>query len=46
MITAPLLSMFVIPAAYYLLRRRSLSAPGSAHDALTAGEAARILVPR
>jgi Cu(I)/Ag(I) efflux system membrane protein CusA/SilA len=46
MITAPLLSMFVIPAAYYLLRRRSLSAPGSAHDALTAGEAARILAPR
>ena len=46
MITAPLLSMFVIPAAYYLLRRRSLSAPGSARGAVTAGEAARILVPR
>jgi Cu(I)/Ag(I) efflux system membrane protein CusA/SilA len=25
MITAPLLSMFVIPAAYYLLRRRKFS---------------------
>jgi Cu(I)/Ag(I) efflux system membrane protein CusA/SilA len=25
MITAPLLSMFVIPVAYYLLRRRGLS---------------------
>jgi copper/silver efflux system protein len=24
MITAPLLSMFVIPAAYYLMRRRSI----------------------
>jgi copper/silver efflux system protein len=24
MITAPLLSMFVIPAAYYLMRRRAL----------------------
>ncbi|TAN47947.1 MAG: efflux RND transporter permease subunit, partial [Betaproteobacteria bacterium] len=27
MITAPLLSMFVIPAAYYLMRRRSLRQP-------------------
>jgi copper/silver efflux system protein len=25
MITAPLLSLFVIPAAYYLMRRRSFS---------------------
>ena len=28
MITAPLLSMFVIPAAYYLIRRRTMGAPG------------------
>ena len=27
MISAPLLSLFVIPAAYYLMRRRSLSSP-------------------
>jgi Cu(I)/Ag(I) efflux system membrane protein CusA/SilA len=25
MITAPLLSMFVIPAAYYLVRRRAIN---------------------
>jgi Cu(I)/Ag(I) efflux system membrane protein CusA/SilA len=25
MITAPLLSMFVVPAAYYLMRRRGLA---------------------
>ena len=31
MITAPLLSMFVVPAAYLLLRRRRL-APGEHHD--------------
>jgi Cu(I)/Ag(I) efflux system membrane protein CusA/SilA len=30
MITAPLLSMLVIPAAYLLLRRRSLRAPAGA----------------
>jgi Cu(I)/Ag(I) efflux system membrane protein CusA/SilA len=30
MITAPLLSMLVIPAAYLLLRRRSLPAPAGA----------------
>ena len=28
MITAPLLSMFVIPVAYYLMRRRRLSPAG------------------
>jgi Cu(I)/Ag(I) efflux system membrane protein CusA/SilA len=28
MVTAPLLSMFVIPAAYLLMRRRSLNPPG------------------
>jgi Cu(I)/Ag(I) efflux system membrane protein CusA/SilA len=38
MITAPLLSMFVIPAAYYLMRRRSLSAYGSPNPGLEAGE--------
>jgi Cu(I)/Ag(I) efflux system membrane protein CusA/SilA len=30
MISAPLLSMFVIPAAYYLLRRRRLEGRGAA----------------
>jgi Cu(I)/Ag(I) efflux system membrane protein CusA/SilA len=29
MITAPLLSMLVVPAAYLLLRRRRLGAPAS-----------------
>jgi Cu(I)/Ag(I) efflux system membrane protein CusA/SilA len=33
MITAPLLSMFVIPAAYYLMRRRSLRRMGEANAA-------------
>jgi Cu(I)/Ag(I) efflux system membrane protein CusA/SilA len=31
MITAPLLSMFVIPAAYFLMRRRSLNLKGEVH---------------
>lgn len=40
MVTAPLLSMLVVPAAYYLLRRRELPrlaarVRGSAHDATT-----------
>jgi Cu(I)/Ag(I) efflux system membrane protein CusA/SilA len=35
MITAPLLSMFVVPAAYLLLRRRGLPVPGS----IAAGQA-------
>jgi Cu(I)/Ag(I) efflux system membrane protein CusA/SilA len=38
MITAPLLSMFVIPAAYYLLRRRS---PSPARRGGTRGEGGR-----
>jgi Cu(I)/Ag(I) efflux system membrane protein CusA/SilA len=33
MITAPLLSMFVIPAAYYLMRRRQVGAPAIHTDA-------------
>jgi Cu(I)/Ag(I) efflux system membrane protein CusA/SilA len=32
MITAPLLSMFVVPAAYYLLRRRKFSPPERSHS--------------
>lgn len=32
MITAPLLSMFVIPAAYYLMRRHTLAPSHSAHS--------------
>jgi copper/silver efflux system protein len=35
MITAPLLSMFVIPAAYLLMRRRSLAASSREHAAPT-----------
>ena len=32
MITAPLLSMLVLPAAYFLLRRRAMrSSPGPSH---------------
>jgi Cu(I)/Ag(I) efflux system membrane protein CusA/SilA len=36
MITAPLLSMFVIPAAYYLMRRRSRTAPAQVNAAAPA----------
>jgi Cu(I)/Ag(I) efflux system membrane protein CusA/SilA len=35
MITAPLLSMLVVPAAYLLLRRRSLGAPARGQAAST-----------
>jgi Cu(I)/Ag(I) efflux system membrane protein CusA/SilA len=35
MITAPLLSMFVIPAAYLLLRRRALRAAGKVNSVAT-----------
>jgi copper/silver efflux system protein len=34
MITAPLLSMFVVPAAYLLIRRRALRRESGPHDAL------------
>ncbi len=34
MITAPLLSMFVMPAAYLLIRRRALRRQSSSQDAL------------
>jgi Cu(I)/Ag(I) efflux system membrane protein CusA/SilA len=32
MITAPLLSMFVVPAAYLLMRRRAVMRRPEAHD--------------
>ena len=38
MITAPLLSLFVIPAVYYVWKRRHLAAPGT--TAATSGETA------
>ena len=37
MVTAPLLSMFVVPAAYLLLRRRSYRASGRSGDNFGAG---------
>lgn len=41
MITAPLLSMLVVPAAYLLLRQRRLGARGRAADSEARQEAAR-----
>ncbi len=35
MVTAPLLSMFVIPAAYYLMRRRAIVISGKGNDTAT-----------
>ncbi|WP_120995065.1 efflux RND transporter permease subunit [Stutzerimonas urumqiensis] len=37
MVTAPLLSLFVIPAAYRLMRRRALARPASLHHRPTSG---------
>ncbi|RFQ09844.1 heat-shock protein Hsp70, partial [Pseudomonas sp. ATCC 13867] len=36
MITAPLLSLFVIPAAYWLMRRRHSSEAAHSHKGVTA----------
>jgi Cu(I)/Ag(I) efflux system membrane protein CusA/SilA len=41
MITAPILSMLVIPCAYFLLRRRGLARAAKAHPAMEVAAAAR-----
>jgi Cu(I)/Ag(I) efflux system membrane protein CusA/SilA len=40
MITAPLLSMFVIPAAYLLMRRREIRSAAKAGSPIAADKAA------